>query len=211
MPDIAVGDICLITLRGSYAGQLIMFTHTYACTEVTGAYDANAVAVDMINAVRAGVGGGDILESKYLDCMSENYSLSRIDGQIVLPTRYVVHSLNRGTVGHIEENPNTGNVAACITLRTPFGGRNQIANKHIGPVPTSSTWLDGGSFKVAYTGKLVALKDGLLVGYDDLVNGFRMRPCITHRTGTPRYIPVTTGVVGSTVRVQRRRTVGYGK
>lgn len=208
--DLEVGSIALVTAVGTYANQTIMFTQTYAAVAAVPDTDANVAALALLTALRAGGGGGDILETAYLGCLTENYTLTRWTVQIVQPVRGVIQSVNRGLPGLIEEDPHTANVAAAITLRTELAGRRYVANKHIGPAPTSATYLDGGVFKVAYTDKLVSLKNALLIGFNNILSGYWWKPCITHRAPLTGYSLVTSGVAQSSVRVQRRRTVGLG-
>jgi len=150
MADANAGDLFLATAGGSYAGQRIMFTHNYRLEAVDPGVSTGLATATLNKGVRGDVTGDDLLETSYLLCLPQNYSLLYWRTQLIEPQRYVGIDFARDVTGLIEEDAVTGNVAGVVTLRTDKAGRNQVSNKHIGPVPTSGANLESGTLKAAY-------------------------------------------------------------
>lgn len=213
MPDAVVNDVLLITYKGTAAGQRILLTTTYKITVVPTPMDANVFVNAAIDAVRAGVGGGDLVETKYRACLPPEYELDSIRGQIIAPNRRVYAEQLRGVPGTHLDTMETANLAAVITLRTAFAGRNQVGNKHIGPLPSAGAVMVLGELTGAYKALLTTLATALMSNIVPVGIAAVARPVIYHADGAvpPNTDWVESAIIGETVRVMRRRTVRLGE
>lgn len=212
MPFAEVGNIYLLTFLGQYAEQRIMFTQTYRISAVGPVVTDGLAAITLIKGVRAGAGGLDLLESKYLALLPETYQLDTIRAQQIAPNRFVMHDVTRLAAGTHPEACDTANLAATITLRTDWAGRDQVGVKHIGPIPTTDVVTQQGEISAAYTVKLNTFGTALLNSYSDLATELTFDPVIYHpiESVPPLYDKVTSYTLGTTTRVMRRRTVRVG-
>lgn len=207
----APGDLFLVTAFGSVFGQRIMLTHNYELTTVNMNVLVSDIETSIIKQVRGGAGGTNVLEGAYLALLPADYTLDFWQAQIIGPNRFVPVTVNRGTVGTHASGTEASNQAAVITLRTDKAGRNQVSNKHIGPIPQGATVQNNGLVQAAYDALLTTLKTGLLSTLTDVNYGASWRPVINHHTKPIiSSDPLTSGLNGTTLRTMRRRTVGLG-
>jgi len=213
MADAVVGDVWQVSFRGEYNAQRIILTHTYRVAALTGIIPDALAAQTILDAVRGGVGGNDLIESKYLACLPAQYELLSIRAQNVKPNRRVYHEVVRNQPGTHAEVGETGNVAAVITLRTAFAGRSQVSNRHIGPIPSTGTVQVLGALTGAYKTLLGTLATALLQSWANLVPDITFEPVILHPIDLvpPVTDKVTTAIIGEQVRVMRRRTLRIGE
>jgi len=149
----------------------------------------------------------------YLACLPSQYELDSIRGQIIAPNRRVYSETLRGVPGTHLDTLETANLASVITLRTAFAGRNQVGNKHIGPIPSSGAVMTLGELTGAYKTLLTTLAGALMASIVPAGIAAVARPCIYHPDGAvpPNTDWVESAIVGETVRVMRRRTVRLGE
>lgn len=211
MADAVVGDMFLLTANGVYAQQRIMLTHNYRLIAIDPGITVELATSTLIKGVRAGAGGSDLWETKYLAALPPQYTLDNWQAQLIEPQRFVPVNFTRNVAGTHAGDTETGNQAAVITLRTEKSGRNQVSNKHIGPIPQDVAVQDDGLVTAAYKTILGTLATALLANYQDAATGAIFQPVINHHTSpVVTYDPLKTYVLGSTLRVMRRRTVGLG-
>lgn len=212
MPSSLVGDILQVTFRGRYEQQRIMLVHHYRLDAVNPFTDAQNVQLALADKVRAGAGGGNIIEGSYLACLPPQYTLEKIRTQTIALQRLVMTEVARNVPGTHGGDTETGNQAAVVTLRTALAGRSQVSNKHIGPIPQDVTVQDNGLVTVAYKALLTTLASNLAVQFADAGTGATFTPVIFHKTGTgPNYSVIERWLAQETLRVMRRRTVGLGE
>jgi len=213
MPDAALNDVWQVSFRGVYNAQRIILTQTYQVTQITPPITDGNAALVLLNAVRAGVGGFDLIESAYLACMPAEYELQVIRAQNVKPNRRVYHEVIRTQPGTHAEVADTGNLAAVVTMRTDFAGRSQVSNRHIGPIPSTGTVQTLGALTGAYKTLLSTLATALLQSWSEAIPTITFTPCILHPTDIvpPNVDKITSAIVGETVRVMRRRTLRIGE
>lgn len=212
MPNAAAGQVYLITAMGSWAGQRIMLTHTYLLDSVNPGVDAGLAVETLIKYIRGGVGGLDQYETKYLGLLPPQYTLNKWRGQVIYPDRLVIREVARGVNGAHPEDTETGNQAVALTFRTELAGRNQVSNKHIGPIPQGPLTQDNGMLTAAYKGLVSDLGQAMESGIADLAINSVWVPVIWH--GPPPGLSpteITSWTVGDTLRTQRRRTVRLGE
>jgi hypothetical protein len=206
----ALDDIYSVTAVGRCIDQTIMLTHHYRLSAFPAGATDITVRDRLIDFMRGDAGGDDIWETPYLAAMPQNYELQFWQVQKVRGTRGAYRQYARGTPGLLAVDARTANVAGVVTLKTDFGGRNQISNKHVGPLPDNAVYYTAGSLTALMKGFLTTLQGGLLSFCFAALQGWQFDPVILHKTGPTISNTLTTGIVQPTVRVMRRRTVGLG-
>jgi len=206
---IAANDLFRVEAVGSIFGQRIIITHAYSVLDVTGTVGEQAASGDLLEALRGG-GGGDAWESAYLACLPASYSLLYWRVQKVAPVRYRYYKLTRGAAGTHASPTDATNQSAVLTFNTLLSGRSQIGNKHIGPIPQAATVQEDGLLAGAYKTLLSTLGDGMNDDILGAITNITFSPVIPHRTPAGSYTLISDYLVGDTVNVMRRRTVGRG-
>jgi len=214
MADVFLNDIMLVTVQGTCFGQRFMLTHTLKATIVTGSQSIITAQGDVLDKLEYG-GSFDVV-APYAACLSTSCTVDLITAQRINSTRMrtVKRAQSRaGSMGQAEVT----NLAAAITFVTQFGGRNQIANKHIGPLATgtSDTLINNGMLTATYLETFGELADALLAAPTSNSGNVTWTPCVVHRN------PETGLISGSdvydsyfikgTVSSQRTRIIGKGK
>lgn len=108
------------------------------------------------------------------------------------------------------EDATTGNVAAVLTIRTQKAGRNQVSNKHIGPLPSDG--YDIGRVSPTLLTPLEILADNLRTALGTPDGGI-YQPVIYHKSGGgpgDNVDVLHSAVVQQQIRTMSRRTVGRG-
>jgi len=210
VPEVHVNDIYQLTFSGRCFGQRIMLTHHYIVEETPAGLQVAQACSELIDGVRAGAGGDDLIDSDYRACLPPQYTLEHIVAQSVLP-RYRRAVYVSGSIGAHAADTETANQAAVITLQSDFAGRDQVSNKHIGPIPQDVTVQDEGNLTVAYKTLLDTLMVGLLSAVTQIGGTLVFKPVIFHSTGVVNHDILSAGYVQETIRVMRRRTVGQGE
>jgi len=213
MPVVSVNDVVLITYKGTAAEQRILLTTTYKVTTVPDPTEVDVFCGACIDEVRAGGGGGDLIESDYLACLPSEYELDSIKCQIIAPNRRVYYEQLRGTPGTHADVMETTNLAGVITLRTDFAGRDQVSNKHIGPLPATGNVMTLGSLTGAYKTLLTTLATSLMSQLVPVGIAAVCKPVIWHNDEAvpPNTDWIETAIIGETVRTMRRRSVRLGE
>lgn len=200
-------DIVQVNWFGSCFGQRIILDTTYL---VLGNFPVGDSffqdAQRIVNLVTAG--GAIDVQTAYLAALPPQYSLEEIRVQKINGVRSAYFS--NGFVATVGTNANAATVAndaACITLRTQKAGRNQVANKHIGPAPDAVS--AAGLLVNAYKTVLTALGGKLVISGIPVGSGSIIAPTIYHRAAGTNDL-VQQFLIGQQSRVQRRRTVGVG-
>lgn len=203
---VALGDKVQLRFYGQCYSQRIIFGMDYLVTQAAAPGDTYVFNMtSLINDVD--VGGVNTIVPEYLVCLNTDYTLLKITAQVVKPVRlaYVAKNVARPASGGVG---NVANDSACLTLRTPNSGRDQVANKHIGPIPDSVSI--SGRLDIAYKAVVAGLGDKLIVPIQPVALGPIYAPVIYHRFPDTTDI-ITSFIVGDQSRVQRRRTVGVGE
>lgn len=200
-----VGDIVQALVIGRCYNQRILLSQTFRVTQAGPPEQTAALQLQQLNSALAAP-GDDNFRARYLDCLSTDYTMLAIRSQTIHPVRvaYVqtaaVH-LGAGGVGTV------ANDSAALTLRTATAGRDQVATKHIGPIPDDASV--SGVLTVSMQERLNLLGSVMTVPIQIAPAGLTFTPVIFHKaTGT--HNTITTHIVGEQSRVQRRRTVGLG-
>jgi len=205
-----VGDVYLVTAFGTWNGNRVMLTHHYKVLGFNPGTSDNDIRASILSAVRDGVGGGDVLETPYLACLPDSYTLNWWQVQKVYPERLAYDRASREVVGTNVEAANTMNLAGVITLRGEAANRASISNKHIGPIPDTNAVIGAGELQAAYRALLTTLANALVSTIIDIPLGFSAAPCTFHSGPVPGSNELKVGAAQLTARVMRRRTVGLG-
>lgn len=197
----------MVSMHGSCFGQRIILTQWYR--KLSAPSGSGSVTEDLAEIVAALVplGTADIMTA-YLACLPAAYTLLEVRAQGIRPIRTAYFHEPVSLPGTHIGSASVANDSACVTLRTANSGRNQIANKHIGPVPDSAS--ASGLIVPAYRAKLVLLGATLVTPFVT-GNGDEWVPIIPHGALIGGGDLATNFRVGDQSRVQRRRTVGLGE
>lgn len=207
------GDVYSVNWVGSIFSQRIMLTTVYEILTVNAGVEPSSVRSAMLNEL-CNAGGGDLVESDYLACLPPSYTLERVTAQPTFPIRLVYEDLIRGVAGTHAADTEASNQAACITFQTEYAGRDQVSNKHIGPIPQGATVQANGELTNAYKALLTTLGDSLTSNIVVAALGLNMFPVIFH----PNVVPPVSHTdrlqeffVHSEIRTMRRRTLRVGE
>lgn len=206
---VALNDLFRVSAVGECFSQRIMFTMDYQVITVGTSTVEATVSVDLMDAVQGG-GGADLLETDYLALLPPDYTLVYWQAQKLFPTRYAYVKGSRGVAGAHANATETANQAAIITLRTVLAGRQDISNKHIGPIPQGAGVQTNGLLDAAYKTKLGTFATSLLSIVTGPVTGTQWQPVVIHKSPAGTSTVLRTQIVGDTVNTMRRRTVGRG-
>jgi len=201
------GDIVHSWFNVDYASQRYQLHMTYRVKVGTGVKTTIAQLAD-INDVLKAVTVGSVLD-RYLACMPINATIQNINSQRVSPaaarSAYVTNSINAAGEA---AGASTGNLAGIITLTTDFSGRNQISNKHIGPLPDGE--YNDGLLDAGYVVTLDALATALLTEISTDTAQLVVEPVIWHQPGTTADLLVGRRI-GDRTGTMRRRTLRVGE
>lgn len=207
---VAVGDVWRVQIAGSCFGQRIRTNLGYILTEVVGVVGENALTTAFVNTLHAGAGGGDILETAYLEMLPPDYLMEYFEVQMIRPIRLAYARQSRAVPGQHVSTTETANQAVCITRKSDFAGRWAQSNLHIGPIPQGATVQDNGNVTAAYKAKMEIFGGATLTPIISL--GCTFQPCIIHPVaehgGTT---PLLYNVPQLTIRTMRRRTLRVGE
>lgn len=204
--SLGVNDIISVDYKGRCFGQRIILTTKYiksAGPEILpNADEVNLLIDDLI------VGGGVDVLTDYMACLAPEYALEEIRAQRIYIARDAYVQRLVATPGTHASSATVANDSACITLRTDQAGRNDISNKHIGPIPDAVSVA--GLLTAGYRTLLANLATKLLTPAV-IGTGETWRPIVTGPHPVYLATLLTTAIVGVQSRVQRRRTVGLGE
>lgn len=211
MPVAQVGDIFELVARGICFNQEIQLTHHYRLIVVPADTEVSTITTFIINEARGGAGGNDQLEGEYLDLLPADYLLTQWSGQMVYPNRYAKKFQTRDVAGTNAGATETANQSCVITLQSDYSGRDQVSNKHIGPLPQTAGVQVNGLISAGYKALMFALRVQLSMRFENIGGTIQLDPVIYHRTGVGGHFDnITDGYEQTTVRTMRRRTVGVG-
>jgi hypothetical protein len=202
------GDLVELSWRGLAMSQAIITTRKYILRG-GGANPANTVYEDLANILlTVDVGGASDMTTAYLDTLPTNYALYEIRAQLVYPTRSSYLDLQKpavaGTEGAAALVPND---ASVITFRTAKAGRDQVANVHIGPLPTDA--VAAGVLTGPYLALLSTLGGKFATAFQPVGWIGALKPTIFHKASA-----TDDEIIDYTVwpqsRVMVRRTLNRG-
>lgn len=207
---VAPGDVFTLIASGEIYGQRVMLTHGYIVTNVVGTVTESAAADALVTEVRGGVGGGDVIETAYRNCLPPEYQLNYWQAQIIRPIRLAYRRTTRSVPGLHAGSTEATNQSVALTLKSDFAGRWAQSVKKIGPIPQDATVQDNGLITNAYKTLIETFGATLLTPISDL--GVTWQPCIIHppaeHLGTT---PLLTQSIALELRTMRRRSVRVGE
>lgn len=205
---LAEGDIVQLNIEGEVFNQRILLTHRYRVSGPTSAgVPTSAAMLDFLEQV--GPGGAKDIITSYKACLPPDYECNGHTAQRIVPNRSALQrNEDSDGPGTYPTGTESSNQTGVITLGTENAGRDQIANKHIGPLPAAAQV--NGELSDAYKAILTTLGNKLLVAVPLTVTAQTLTPIIWHGGTELNYTALISVKIGSTVRTQRRRTVGLG-
>lgn len=211
-----VGDLLLLTFRGTLYGQRVMNTFWYSLRTLNL---TNTPTLETLsNQINVQMGLGSAWLAAYRDCLSENYQINQLWVQRVFPTRIMKEVYDVDDAGTHTDTGLTANMQASIMRRTEVASPGNIGGVRIA-LPNDVTACSNGFVTGAYKAKLQAFANKM----DDIITcavGTDIEPVLPTRL--PPVPPAKQGVIdGSrdiaritvmdTVRTLSRRTVGRGE
>jgi len=208
--DIAIGNIALVTARGTLAGQQILSTFHYRCTSLGSSF-GTPTQTAMAELIGAIVDPAISLHSRLIDVMPSNYTLNRWTAQVIQPVRYAeVKGTVLDTTGASGAIASTANIAAVITRRGVLGNRSNVGSLHL-PYPDALTETTTGVISAAFLADLDLLAANMRQTLTLTPSTIVFAPVLYNKGKTPNYTDITASFAQSTIRVMRRRTVGVGR
>jgi len=205
---ISVNDIIAVSFFGRISGQRMINTLHYRAND-TSALATSTLMNNVITEVRAGGGGGDFLESAFLNCIGQNYTLQEIRAQKITTVRAKFESQARAVPGNVAVDCDAPNIAGVITKRGALAGRKYIGSLHMPGVP-NGYYLEGdisGTYSTVLN-SLATVLLGTIVAGTPAVNYF---PVIYNRGSATPWTELSSLLVQTSLRTMRRRTVGLGE
>lgn len=205
---LATGDIVQIQWRGLAMSQQILLTRHYLLSGGGGAA-GNSVPADLLDiGNNVYVGGAFDKTTDLLACMPTNYQLFEVRCQRVAPDRSVlVDKIAGPDAGTEGTNAVVPNDCAVITYRTDLSGRRQVANLHIGPLPSDGA--TAGQITGPYNGLLNALAITLADSFQPAGFAGTLKAIILHKPAMTWDL-ITNFQIQPQARVMVRRTLNRG-
>jgi len=206
---LAPGVILAVSWREDFASQRYLFTHTYRVLSNSSTSDtAQDTAYCVLHFSDTGTG---TMTSRLRSCIGSNVIIREVVCQPIWPQRLVKRSISTVYNGPGGSTSTTGNVSSVITLRTVFAGRNQVANKHVGPPPKDdiAAGLLIGTTPIALQNFGATLVSNQTVPADG-ANTIVLVPVIFHKD-TGGHDIVVSSVASDRVGTMRRRTLRVGE
>jgi len=203
-----VSDIIQVTYRSTWAAQRILMVRHFVVNTTTSTASVLADLSDIAE-IAADSSPGTIFNTLQA-ALPSNVQIDTVRAQRIYPNRTAFVDQVVDLPGGNANDADAGNVAAVITLRTELGGRDQISNVHVGPVPGNV--FTEGFINPTYLTTLDALKTALLSGLlTDAPGNIGLKPVVFHsKKVPPTWDQLLTGTVQQTLRTMSRRTVGRG-
>lgn len=160
--------------------------------------------------------GATSITTKYLACISPDFTLQSMDVQRIGPPRWINVRNGIALPGTFAGACDAQNVSGVITKYTETAGRSKIGSVHI-PGLSKTSYLLGG-LTAGLKAVMTTFAAALLNLQSPALGGGTYQPVIFHR-GDPHHVPpipnstdeFLSASVQDTLRVMRRRTIGVGK
>jgi len=204
-----VNDVVLASYVYTLFGQRYLSTWTYRVNS-NSAPDDTPLEVLAIAQHFATAGANEPM-TRLSAAYPSNTLFTAVRAQKIAPTRSVYRTVTPGIPnGTFSTAATTGNLAAVVTLTTAIAGRDQIANKHIGPAPT--TGIGDGLVSSAWKIPLNALGVEMIAPQAVVSNGgvIELVSCIFHRSSTTS-TDVLSYLLSDRIGTMRRRTLRVGE
>lgn len=202
---ISVGDIVETRLRMLFNEQQLLNVWHYRVSSGSsfdGAVDLNAALAVLDGDVESFVG-------QYKGFASQDVFFSRLDMQVIYPTRYITVSRGINTFGSKVGTSLPQNVQASFTKRVPLVGRSVTGRAELTGL-TSDDVNEGNLAVTAIAGVAgVAAQMRATITIPD--STVVLSAIVYHRSTPVDSQAWESTQVQSTVRVARRRTVSVGK
>lgn len=205
LDPLGVGDILQQSWISTWQAQRVLLTNTWIVANPGTGTDGSDQLQELADFFASGADG--TMLNLYLLCLSSEVTCSEARVQKIKPirTRYFSSSVGANGVGGLA---NTGNVATVGTLVSDLAGRDQVGNKHVGPIP-ADTYAAGAPTNA----QLIAMgnfMNQLKLPHTTLATSISIAPILFHRA-TGLYNYVTQYRLSTRVGTLRRRTLRVGE
>lgn len=207
---VLLGDILEVGFEGTIYSQKVLSVFHYrvdvAPTVITDSILSQASVLNEIKAT-----GAQDKVTKYLACISNNYTLDRITAQYIYPARYRRSFLYSGAAATRVGAANTANTSAVITKLTRRAGKSFRGSLHLPGIVNSD--YSSGTILAPLNNLMVILASDLINPLTEPGGGAGIwNPIIFHRNAPGSFAEIWNDyAIQQTLRIMRRRTVGVGK
>jgi len=204
---ISVGDIVAVSFMGTINAQRTVSTLHFRAADASGTATATLMQ-NLITLVRAGGGGGNTLETTFLNCCAQNFTLDSIRAQKISTVRAKFEQQLRAVPGNVAVDCDITNVSGVITKQGALANRHNIGSMHMPAVPNgyASAGDCSGTYLTLLNAWAAKFTDVQTVAADT-VNYF---PVIFNKTIPADSAFISSAFPQTSLRVMRRRTVGLG-
>jgi len=208
MPQLASGDVLLITLRYSQAGQKLMNTQMVEYLDADGATDDYSTFANQV--ITRITDSGHIVD--YIqNITSSTFSVDSVTVQKIYPTRLAAVVSTVNLIGGVSGTPTPVNSAITITKRSINATRWGVGSWHQ-PGLLVTDMANSGSWSTTKPQDLAVKLNAEFVGPKTPTGAVGSYTGILwSRTSPTRKTPVTSFTEQLTIRTMHRRTVRVGE
>lgn len=203
--SVPIGTKVHVWYRVQWNAQEFQLHHFYAVQIDSSSLNAVGVA-DAVRDAMADFTTAGSPGRLYKEALPSNATIFAVTAQVIAPTRSVYRFTTVSVAGTEGSAANQGNTAGVLTFRTQAGGRREVCNKHIGPVPDDASL--NGQPTVAWGAKISALAGALLNPLSLATGTLGLVPIINH-PGT-EFSVMDSASVADRLGTMRRRTLRIG-
>ena len=206
---ISTNGIVSLVVEGTVLEQrMLTVLHLRRITATNGATTVTADLADILFEMQPVAGGQDWLQTLYLACCANNFTLDRFVAQQIFPTRSVKVTRTVGLAGTVGSPCEIPNVSGVLTKRTVLAGRNQVGSIHMPAVATAE--MDNGVLEAAQLVRYANLSASLLTNVVHAAPDAEYDLVIHHPQFPGTFNKVNDILTQDTVRTMRRRTLRLG-
>jgi len=204
--EVSENSIVAMIVRYTHDGQENLNTFHYKVRTLGGVGLSVTEVNSGVEYCWTVIGG---LKERFQDCLSVDIVDCEVWSQVIALQRFPKKLAVGAFSGTVAGTALPSNLSHALTLRGEFAGPRYRGTKHIGG--QASSFSSQSLLTPAGLGALMTLGDGLVMDQDGDAGGdTTFYPVIYNRADPGASIAIKDYLVGSTTRVQRRRTVGLG-
>lgn len=206
LPAPVGGEVFLVTIRSQLFGQMVLATYKYQITGIGSEGDIGTLAANLF--AKLNVVNG--LIDTYRKCAPPAQLFLECWIQVIFPVRYRKFVFNLIGTGSYSDDTVITNLAATITRTGDQANKHNRGSLHLvypSEDPGTAAGTISGPFKVVMDSHRVQmLLLQITTGSTNLTPGLMKAKA----TAITDFVPITSTISQTTVRVMRRRTVGVG-
>lgn len=207
MANAVVGQIYLVTFKGTMAGQTLLNTFRYRLETLGTAITTADITTNMDLLIAS---GGN-LSPKFIGAVPPQYTLDERWYQCVSPSRIRKVIVNAALAGTFAGTGSTPNASVSIERFAEVATRHGVGRLQLPAANDSANVTNGIINGPGYTGALAALAAQMILPLTLPTVGSTMKPVLQDLRNPGVFNYIIGASAKNTMRVMRRRTVGVGK